>query len=266
MQFKTIDFSKYSSFKIGGVVDVALLNQDFENIGDYYLIGSCNNTLVGPNPPKLMMLDKKYDYIKIENGRLKIGGATPSGRIASFCKKHNIANFEFVSHLPGKLGGLVYMNAGLKEFEIFNNLVDITTPSGIKTKENIEFGYRTTNIREPVLEASFLIQEGFSKEKVAIFKNMRSNQPSTPSAGSCFKNPQGDYAGRLIEAVGLKGKRVGSMEFSTVHANFLVNNGNGKFEDAIYLINEAQKRVKEEFDIELKCEIVILDTQMKTLF
>ena len=86
-----------------------------------------------------------------------------------------------------------------------------------------------------------------------------SNQPSTPSAGSCFKNPEGDYAGRLIEAVGLKGERVGGMEFSTRHANFLVNHGNGNFDDAITLIQEAQKRVYEEFNIWLDCEIIILD-------
>ncbi len=266
MQFKTIDFSKYSSFKIGGVIDVALLQDNFENINDYYLIGACNNTLIGPTPPKLMMLDKKYDYIKIENNMLKIGGATPSGKIASFCKKHNIANFEFFSHLPGKLGGLVYMNAGLKEFEIFNNLINITTPFGVKTKQKIKFGYRYTNINEPILEASFHIKYGFSQEKVAMFKTMRINQPSTPSAGSCFKNPEGDYAGRLIEAVGLKGKKVGNMEFSTEHANFLVNHGNGKFEDALWLINEAQKKVFKEFGIKLELEIVILDTEMKTLF
>ena len=137
MKSKTIDFSKYSSFKIGSTQNVALLEDNFENISDYYLIGACNNTLIGPNPPKLMMLDKKYDYVKIENDQLKIGGATPSGKIASFCKKHNIANFEFVSHLPGKLGGLVYMNAGLKEFEIFNNLINITTPFGVKLKSRL---------------------------------------------------------------------------------------------------------------------------------
>ncbi|ADN08152.1 UDP-N-acetylmuramate dehydrogenase [Sulfurimonas autotrophica] len=266
MQFKTIDFSKYSSFKIGGIVDVALLQNNFENINDYYLIGSCNNTLIGPNPPKLMMLDKQYDYIKIENDLLKIGGATPSGKIASFCKKHNITNFEFVSHLPGKLGGLVYMNAGLKEFEIFNHLEYITTPNGLKRKKEINFGYRFTNIHEPILEAAFELEYGFSREKVAMFKTMRVNQPSTPSAGSCFKNPEGDYAGRLIEAVGLKGKKVGNMEFSTEHANFLVNHGGGTFEDAVYLINEAQKRVFEEFGIKLELEIIILDTQTKTLF
>ncbi|UCN00449.1 UDP-N-acetylmuramate dehydrogenase [Sulfurimonas sp. SWIR-19] len=266
MQFRSIDFSKYSSFKIGSIVDVALLKDDFTDLPDYTLIGSCNNTLIGPNPPKLMMLDKKYNYIKIENGLLKIGGATPSGKIASFCKKHNIANFEFLSHLPGKLGGLVYMNAGLKEFEIFNNLVSITAPSGLHVKEEIQFAYRRTNIKEPILEAAFSLTYGFSQEKAAMFKKMRANQPATPSAGSCFKNPEGDYAGRLIEAVGLKGKKVGNMEFSRVHANFLVNNGNGSFEDAVFLINEAQKRVFESFGIKLELEIVILDRETNVLF
>lgn len=266
MQFKTIDFSKYTSFKVGGLVDVALLQDDFDNIHDYYIIGSCNNTLVGPNPPKLMMLDKIYDYIKIEENLLKIGGATPSGKIASFCKKHNIANFEFLAHLPGKLGGLVFMNAGLKAYEIFNNLVTITTPSGVKEKKEISFGYRSTNIQEPILEATFSLNYGFDAKKIAMFKKMRANQPSTPSAGSCFKNPDGDYAGRLIEAVGLKGEKLGDIVFSPMHANFLVNNGNGKFDDALKLINEAQKRVYETFGIKLECEIILLDTQAKTLF
>ena len=259
MKTRTINFSKYSSFKIGGEFQVSLLEDDFSKVNDYYLIGSCNNTLVGNNPPPLLMLSKMYDYIKIEGNVVKIGGATPSGKIASFCKKHNIANFEFVSHLPGKLGGLVFMNAGLKEFEIFNFLVNIKTPSGTKEKESIIYGYRFTNIQEPILEASFTLEDGFDKEKVEMFKKMRANQPSTPSAGSCFKNPDGDYAGRLIEAVGLKGIMKGTMCFSQKHANFLVNNGDGKFEDAIWLIKEAQERVLKEFNISLECEIVILE-------
>ena len=259
MNFKDINFSKYSSIKIGTTLNVALLENCDSSIKDYYLIGSCNNILIGTKPPPLMMLSKKYDYIKIEDGVLKIGAATPSGRIASFCKKNDIANFEFVSHLPGKLGGLVYMNAGLKEYEIFNNLIDITTCSGVKKRGDINYGYRFTDINEPILEATFELSQGFDKTKVEIFKKMRSNQPSTPSAGSCFKNPDGDYAGRLIEAVGLKGQRVGDMEFSSEHANFLVNYGNGNFDDAIYLIKEAQRRVFKEFNIWLECEIVILD-------
>ncbi|HFS82450.1 MAG TPA: UDP-N-acetylmuramate dehydrogenase, partial [Epsilonproteobacteria bacterium] len=84
------------------------------------------------------------------------------------------------------------------------------------------------------------------------------NQPHEPSAGSAFKNPEGDYAGRLIEAVGLKGERKGDMQWSEVHANFLVNPGEGKFEDAIYLLTLAKEKVKAAFGIELREEIKIL--------
>jgi len=259
MNTKKIDFSKFSSFKIGGIFDVNIIEDSHHIPINSHIIGSCNNILIGTQPPPLMILSKKYNYIKIENKELKIGAATPSGRIASFCKKHNIKNFEFVSHLPGTLGGLVFMNAGLKEYEIFNKLIRINTCEGIKEKEDINFGYRFTNISTPILEATFELEYGFDIQKVELFKKMRSNQPSTPSAGSCFKNPDGDYAGRLIEAVGLKGKRVGGMEFSTQHANFLVNTDNGNFDDAIYLIMEAQKKVYEAFDIWLECEILILD-------
>lgn len=110
-----------------------------------------------------------------------------------------------------------------------------------------------------ILEAAFEFTIGFDKEKVSMFKSMRLNQPHLPSAGSCFKNPKGDYAGRLIEAVGLKGFRVGGMEFSKEHANFLVNIENGTFDEAIFLIKEAQQRVFKEFKIWLECEIAVLD-------
>jgi len=151
------------------------------------------------------------------------------------------------------------MNAGLKEHEIFNHLIELQTTSGVKRKEDIHYGYRYTNIDEPILEASFVLESGFDPLKLQRFSKMRSNQPSEPSAGSCFKNPVGDYAGRLIEAVGLKGLKRGNISFSEMHANFLVNHGGGDFKDAIWLIQEAQSRVYEEFDIWLECEIIILD-------
>jgi UDP-N-acetylmuramate dehydrogenase len=265
MQTKPVNFSNYSSFKIGGTFDVALLglHTDPDEIKNHYLIGACNNVLIGNNPPPLMMLSKEFDYIRVEDNLLKIGAATPSGKIASFCKKNDIADFEFLSHLPGKLGGLVYMNAGLKEYEIFNHLTSITTLSGEKKRGEIEYGYRFTNIDEPILEAVFELRHGYDVSKVDMFKKMRANQPSTPSAGSCFKNPEGDYAGRLIEAAGLKGVMQGDMCFSEQHANFLVNTGNGKFEDAAKLIYEAQKRVYEMFGVLLELEIVVLDRDFR---
>ena len=255
---KTINFKQFSSIKVGQEVEVFMI-EDFNYPKDHYMLGGSNNILMGVNPPPLMMLSKKYDYIKIEDDMLVIGAATPSGKIVSFCKKHDIANFEFVSRLPGTLGGMLKMNAGLKEFEIFNNLICILTCKGEIAKEHIEHGYRFTAINDVVFEAKFHIENGFSEEKMELFKNMRSNQPKESSAGSCFKNPVGDYAGRLIEAVGLKGVRIGDMEFSSVHANFLVNHGNGRFEDAVELIKLVEQKVKEEFGIELQREIIIVD-------
>ncbi len=263
MTQKTINFSKYSSIKIGQIIEVDVLEKCSDFSSKHYLLGSCNNTLIGTNPPPLMILSKKYDFIKIQNNLLLIGGATPSGKVASFCKKHNIANLEFVSHLPGTFGGLVYMNAGLKEYEIFESLICVRTCQGLLEKKDIKYGYRYTDINSPILEVTLELKNGFSKQRVEMFKEMRLNQPSTPSAGSCFKNPQGDYAGRLIEAVGLKGFFKGDMCFSQEHANFLVNHGKGNFNDALYLIKEAKKRVFTQFGISLECEIIILDATAK---
>ena len=161
MNKKTINFSKYSSIKVGQEIEVDILVECSDYTDKHYLLGSCNNTLIGDNPPPLMILSKKYDFIRQENNTLVIGGATPSGKIASFCKKHNIANFELVSHLPGTLGGLVYMNAGLKEYEIFNHLISLKTCKGEFQKEEINYGYRFTNINAPILEVTFELGSGF---------------------------------------------------------------------------------------------------------
>lgn len=258
MNTKTINFSKFSSIRIGPTVDVALIENDIVPQG-HLIIGSANNILVSPTPPPLMILSKEYDFIRLEKNGLHIGAATPGGRVVSFCKKNDIAHFEYLSKLPGTLGGMLKMNAGLKEYEIFNHLIAIRTMSGWKKKEEIEYGYRKTSINEVIFEAVFEAEVGYSTERYEMFNQMRSNQPSDPSAGSCFKNPPNDYAGRLIEAVGLKGIQHGGMSFSNIHANFLVNLGGGTYNDAIALIHEAQSRVKGTFDIDLQCEIVIID-------
>ncbi|MDD2950368.1 MAG: UDP-N-acetylmuramate dehydrogenase [Sulfuricurvum sp.] len=260
MNTKTIDFSKFSSIRIGPAVEVALIENDIVPEG-HLIVGAANNILVSPTPPPLMILSKDYDFIHLEEDGLHVGAATPGGRVVSFCKKHNIAHFEYLSKLPGTLGGMLKMNAGLKEYEIFNHLIAIRTQSGWKQKDEIEYGYRKTSINEVVFEAIFEAQKGYSVDQYDMFAQMRSNQPSDPSAGSCFKNPPNDYAGRLIEAVGLKGKRVGAMAFSDVHANFLVNTGGGTYADALSLIEEAKKRVKAQFNIDLQCEVVIIDTK-----
>lgn len=263
MNTKSIDFSKFSSIRIGPIIDVVLIENDVVPQG-HVIVGAANNVLISPTPPPLMILSKEYDFIRLEEDGLHIGAATPGGRVVSFCKKNNIAHFEYLSKLPGTLGGMLKMNAGLKEYEIFNQLIAIRTQSGWKQKSEIEYGYRKTSINEVVFEAVFEAQIGYSPERYDMFSKMRSNQPHDPSAGSCFKNPPGDFAGRLIETVGLKGAHQGAMSFSEVHANFLVNTGGGTFEDAIHLIREAQMRVKNEFGVELQCEVVMIDDSNMT--
>ncbi len=260
MPTRRIDFSKFSSIRIGPIVDVVMIEDDTYP-SDHLLIGAANNLLIGPNPPPLMMLSKIYDFIRIENDLLHIGAATPGGRVVSFCKKHDIAGFEFLSKLPGTLGGMLKMNAGLKEWEIFNDLVALRTRKGWIPKEAIAHGYRSTAINDVIFEAAFTCKRGFASKQLDLFAAMRTNQPKDPSAGSAFKNPPGDYAGRLIEAVGLKGKRIGNMAWSEVHANFLVNLGGGTYEEAMALITLAEAEVLKRFTVTLEREIIVISQE-----
>jgi len=253
---KQIDFSKYSSIKIGPIADIKLI-EEIGDYDDYTIIGKANNILVSNNHPKFAILGKNFDYIKQENNRLYVGCATSSGKLLSYCRKNDIGHLEFLAKLPGTMGGVVKMNAGLKSWEIFNHIICIKTKDGYINKEDIQYTYRSTKINTIVYEVVLEVQSGFCKDRLKQFNKMRDNQPQMASAGSCFKNPKGDFAGRLIEEVGLKGMQKGSMSFSKEHANFLVNSGNGTFEDAVYLINLAQKRVKEKFDINLEEEVII---------
>lgn len=254
--FKELDFSRYSSIKIGPKAEVLVINEIGE-YKDYQIMGRCNNTLVGPNHPKFAILGEEFDYIKQVGDLLYVGCATTSGKLLTYTRNNDIADLEFLAKLPGNMGGLVKMNAGLKSWEVFNYVHSIKTKDGYIKKEDVEYSYRHTKLEEIVYEVVFNISYGFSKDKLKEFNKMRDNQPHVPSAGSCFINPKDDYAGRLIEAIGLKGFEKGNMSFSKQHANFLVNNGNGTYEDAVYLINLAKSKIKEQFNIDIKEEVII---------
>lgn len=258
MYFKTIDFSKFSSIKVGQPTEVLMIEKGDTMPSDRLIIGGANNLLVSPTPPPLMMLSKEFAEIMLEDEVLTIGCATPTGRILSFAKKNNLAGFEFVSKLPGTLGGMVAMNAGVKSYEVFNILEAIEIDGVWVSKEQIDYGYRFAKLGGVATRVRFPVNRGFDHVLLDELINLRSNQPKTPSAGSAFKNPEGDYAGRLIEAVGLKGVFKGGMQWSEVHANFLVNNGGGTFDEAKYLIDLAKAKVLEAFGIELVEEVKVL--------
>ncbi|MGM0519917.1 MAG: UDP-N-acetylmuramate dehydrogenase [Campylobacterota bacterium] len=254
--FKKIDFSKYSSLHIGPISEVLVINE-IGDYSDYEILGRANNVLISQNHPKFAILGEKFDYIEQKDGFLRVGCATKSGKLLSYAKRENIANMEFLGKLPGTLGGLVKMNAGLKQWEIFNYIHSIKTNKGYIKKKSIEYSYRSTNIDTIVYEVVFKIEHGYSQQNSLMFKKMRDNQPQMPSAGSCFANPKDDFAGRLIQAVGLKGYKKGGMGFSNEHANFLVNYGGGTYQEAIYMINLAQEKIKQEFNIDIQKEIIV---------
>ncbi len=258
MYTKTIDFSKYSSIKVGQSTEVLMIEKDDVIPNDRYLIGGANNLLVSPTPPPLMMLGKDFAYIEKEEDFLEIGASMTTGRMVSYAKKHNISGFEFCSKLPGTLGGMLAMNAGVKEYEVFNILHSIKIDGYWIPISDIEHGYRFAHLNGIATAARFEKKEGFSQALLEELLNLRSNQPHKPSAGSAFKNPEGDYAGKLIEKVGLKGFRKGNMQWSDVHANFLVNLGNGTFEDAYYLIELVKEKVLKECGVSLIEEVKIL--------
>ncbi|WP_457595240.1 UDP-N-acetylmuramate dehydrogenase [Hydrogenimonas sp.] len=262
MRSRTIDFSRYASIRIGPVAEVAVLEKGDTPPPGAVVIGGANNLLIGPNPPPLAMLGKDFATIRLEEDRLAVGAAVPTGRLLSFCKRYDIGGFEFVAKLPGTVGGMLAMNAGVKEHEIFDRLLEITTERGRFTKERIPHGYRFAQLPGIAFEARFAIRRGFDESLAEALKSVRANQPAEPSAGSAFKNPPGDFAGRLLEAAGLRGYRKGGMAFSERHANFLVNLGGGTFQEAIGLITLGRARVRERFGITLEPEIRILDTTL----
>ncbi len=256
---KNVDFSRYCSIKCGPTLPVHIIQSAADVLTDAYLIGGGNNLLLH-NPSKpLQMLAKRFDYITFQDGILHIGAATPSGKIFSFCKKNDIGGFEFLAALPGHLGGLLSMNAGMVDMAVFDALLHVQTHNSVLQKEQIPHGYRYSSIEGVIFEASFKPRKSFDPRLVGQLRQKRKNQPSEPSAGSCFKNPPGDYAGRLLESAGMKGKTVGGFAFSDRHANFLINRGGGTSKEAAELIALAQKRVQERCNTVLELEIQLLD-------
>ena len=252
-----VDFSKFSSVKIGAELEVAELNEvcDF----DGFIIGNACNLLVGAPKQALAMLGGKFDYIKLGNDILRIGAKTSAKEIFAFAKKHDLKGFELCGSVPGSLGGLVKMNAGLKGRSISDNLLEIRTSDATLSKDECGFAYRKSDIKGVIFEAVFRAVKCFDNGLLAVFFVFIFFLLKGASFGSIFKNPPNDSAGRLIEAVGLKGYKTSNCELSAKHANFLINHGKGSFDEAFWLINLAKNKVKESFGIELETEVVILN-------
>jgi len=255
---------------VEGLIDT--LNYLNNNSIKYFILGAGSNVILDEYFDGVIIKLDGLNYVNINDLTVTCGSGVMMGRLASVTVNNNLTGLEWAINIPGTVGGSVNGNAGAYNSEIFDNLISIkvlTKSLEIKQmkKDEFEYSYRHTNIKELgliVLEATFKLDEGNKEESLEIIKKRyekrKDSQPlDMPSAGSVFRNPDNDHAGRLIEEAGLKGKRIGGAEVSLKHANFIVNADNATSNDIKSLIKLVKDTIKEKYNIELILEQEIID-------
>ena len=237
----------------------------------FYILGRGSNMLFADEGYEGVIIEvgRGLEEVKIEeNGTVTAQAGIPLSTLAVKLAEAELTGFEFAGGIPGTLGGAIAMNAGAYGGEIKDCIMSATvlTEEGeilTLSKEQLELGYRTSIIQKKryiVLDAKFSFQNGNSEEikaKMRVLNGQRrEKQPlEYPSAGSTFKRPEGYFTGKLIQDAGLRGYRVGDAQVSEKHCGFVVNRGNATAQEVNQLIQDVQKKVKEEFQVELEPEV-----------
>lgn len=277
--------SRHTTWKVGGPADLFIYPHSFEDCVKtmeiirkhqlpWRVIGRGSNLLVDDAGVRgaVIKIGNGLDSFQQKGERITVGAGYSTVRLAMLTAKKGLSGLEFAGGIPGNIGGAVYMNAGAHGSEISKVLesakVLLETGEYIElTNEELNFRYRTTILQETirgiVLEATFRLQKGDHHEITANltkFKDYRrKTQPiDHPCAGSVFRNPPGDSAGRLIEAAGLKGYRIGGACVSTLHGNFIINDQGAKAADILSLIEHVQQEVYQQFQVRLVPEVEIV--------
>ncbi len=270
---------KHTSFGIGGPALAIMYPRDEFDLSNLlkiakkediniYFKGSGSNILAHDDgfDGFVISLSKSFKKLNISKNKVFCESGVMLGSFVKKCTSNNLTGMESLVGVPGTVGGAIKMNAGAWGMEISNHIkkVKIMNKEGeiIELKKNdIEFGYRFSSIKNDLIISSNFEFENSNPEKIKKLKlsassSRKNTQPlKFRSAGSVFKNPENYSAGYLIDKVGLKGMRVGDAEISKKHANFFLNLGNASSKDISQLILIARKKVKEKFDINLELEI-----------
>jgi len=278
--------SQYTTFRVGGRVDAIYFAQELSTLkrmvsylsGEgipYLVVGKGSNLLVKDGGLQGVVIILQGELATIEqnekNNRIIVaGGGLSIGELLSYCKLKGLSGLEFLSGIPGTMGGAVAMNAGAfgKEMGSITQDIEMITRQGdlvVMDKSQINFSYRTASIPKGavIVKARFELSKedpDTIAERIADYMSRRrAKQPlEYPSGGSIFKNPPNDYAGRIIENAGLKGKKIGKALISQKHANFIVNTGGARAEDILALMDLAREKVRKETGIELEPEIKVV--------
>ena len=236
------------------------------------LLGMGSNVLAADDgfPGWVVRLEGDFLRIAIEGERLTAGGGAALGGACAAAARAGLSGLEPIFGIPSSIGGAVRINAGAYGGEIFDvlesvRLVGRTGSRRESTAAQIPHGYRWTELcdtGEIVAEATLRLRPA-SREEIeqrtrVVAEKRRGALPVQPNAGSIFKNPRGDYAGRLIEACGLKGERRGDAEISIRHANVIVNRGRARSADVLALMRLMRDSVAEKFGVTLLPEVEFL--------
>ena len=274
------DIKKSTTMKIGGKIarfytpeTIDEFVQIMQKEPKAFIAGNLSNVIVSSfGYDGAVISTKKLNKIQVDGNKIIAGAGVRGTKLSKIALENGLSGMEFMIAFPGSIGGEVYMNAGAHGQEIASILkfAKIYSPQDglleLSNKE-LEFGYRTSICQKKnysVLEVEFeLLPKSRDEIQLKIDENLsfrKTKQPdlTIPNCGSTFKNPTGDSAGRLLDAVGVKGLKVGGMKVWENHANFIVNDGEATSLDALQLMFEMYKSVKEKFNIELKPEIIFL--------
>ena len=281
--FMNESLKKHTTYGIGGPADLMIFpksKQDLikvieiinENKIQLTILGSGSNVLVSDNGIRgaVISLKNSLKQIEVDENILYAECGTMLGKIVKHAVKNNLIGLENLNGVPGTLGGALIMNAGAWGGEISENLIHvevINSKSEIQKiqKKDLNFSYRQSSFNKDdiLLSAKFnlkkadkdIIKENFIEAQSGRKKSQPLNERS---AGSLFKNPKNNSAGKLLDEAGLKGFSIGDAKISEKHANFFINDGDATSKDMLMLIKKAHKEVKDKFNVNLSLEVKLM--------
>lgn len=282
---ENFSLAPYTSARIGGPADILVTADTAAELArivkllwkqemPFTLLGGGSNMLISDKGVRGVVVMNRAKAVKFHSGdqpTVTVESGVIFSNLANRCASKGFAGLEWAATVPGTIGGAVYGNAGAFGGDMTDNLVstELFTENGKETftVAQMGYGYRTSilkrgELKAVVLSAEFALKNSTKEEvtvKIQQFSaHRKATQPPGASMGSMFKNPPGDYAGRLIESAGLKGTRIGNAEISPLHGNFFINHANTKAEDIRALIQLVQKTVKEKQGVDLELEVELI--------
>jgi UDP-N-acetylmuramate dehydrogenase len=275
--------SRYTSWRVGGVADQMYTPADAEDLADFlqslpeneplFWLGLGSNLLVrdaGIRGTVISLKGSLAEMNRLDDFRIEAGAGTSCAKLARFCSKNNLIGGEFFAGIPGLLGGALAMNAGAFGGETWGYVESVVTVNRnglLNTRQAKEFktAYRSVNGPQEEWFVSAVLKfdmgdgvKAAEQIRTLLDKRAQTQPTGLPSCGSVFRNPQDDYAARLIESSNLKGFKIGGAVVSEKHANFIINTGDARAQDIEALIYYVQQQVKEQQGIELRTEVKIV--------